>query len=550
MEDELLDALDIIEEVESVIPLTSLAFVEPVGLPQHPEEGFIVTLSTNREGLLAPGSDLAAQEAMQPTVATALGSPGKVIMGPAFQSAVGRQLTLLATAAPNAGVDGAVVTIVDLSDFIHGLHALHIPQGLHLRLIEESEREIAGRLRRTIIGSDAAPSETVQTFTILTDSGQMQWEFNWDVLPGYLGGPATQLADVVQLGGTVLIALAFAMIGFLSIQNAKVSLLVRERTVELSTANTALKKQIAERRQAEEALRESEELFRTIGTAAQDAIIVIDNDANISYWNEAAEGMFGYAEAEVLGENLHDLLSPPRFHDDHRRGFAHCRETGEGPGVGRTVELWAFRKSGEEFPISLSLSSVKLRGKWQAIGIVRDVTERKRAEETIKHLAYHDTLTGLPNRRLFNDRLNLAMAHAERNQQKLAVILFDLDHFKEVNDTLGHSVGDQLLQVVGERLTSLLRKGDTVARMGGDEFMLLLPEIAQVEDAAEVAQKILEAIREPYVFDGHELHITTSIGIALYPDDGEDGDTLMKNADIAMYRAKDQGRDNYQSWQQ
>jgi len=127
-------------------------------------------------------------------------------------------------------------------------------------------------------------------------------------------------------------------------------------------------------------------------------------------------------------------------------------------------------------------------------------------------------------------------------------MLFDLDHFKDVNDTLGHGVGDQLLQAVSERLTSLLRKGDTVARMGGDEFMLLLPEIAGGEGAAEVAHKILEAIREPYEFDDHEIHVTTSIGIALYPDAGKDGDTLMKSADIAMYRAKDLGRDNCQRY--
>lgn len=178
----------------------------------------------------------------------------------------------------------------------------------------------------------------------------------------------------------------------------------------------------------------------------------------------------------------------------------------------------------------------------------QEITERMRAEEIIKQMAYHDALTGLPNRRLFSDRLKVAMAHAQRNQRRLAVMLFDLDHFKDVNDTLGHSMGDRLLQAVGERLTSLLRKEDTVARMGGDEFMVLLPEVAGGEGAAEVAQKILESIREPFVFDGHEIHVTTSIGIALYPDAGEDGDTLMKNADIAMYRAKDQGRDNYQSW--
>ena len=149
---------------------------------------------------------------------------------------------------------------------------------------------------------------------------------------------------------------------------------------------------------------------------------------------------------------------------------------------------------------------------------------------------------------LFNDRLNMALAHAHHGQLLLAVMLLDLDHFKDVNDTLGHSVGDELLQAVGERLASLLRKGDTVARMGGDEFMLLLPEIDRVEDAAKVAPKVLEAIREPFIFDGHELTITTSIGIAIYPEDGEDADTLMKNADIAMYRAKDGGRDNYQCY--
>jgi len=179
---------------------------------------------------------------------------------------------------------------------------------------------------------------------------------------------------------------------------------------------------------------------------------------------------------------------------------------------------------------------------------VRYAIERKRAEETIRQLAYHDYLTGLPNRRLFNDRLNLEMAHANRNQQKLAVMLLDLDDFKDVNDTLGHSVGDQLLQAVAQRLRSLLRQSDTVARMGGDEFMLILPEIAEEEGATKVATKVLAAFRKPFVFDGHEIRITTSMGIALYPDDGEDSDTLMKNVDIAMYRAKDRGRDNVQRY--
>lgn len=177
-----------------------------------------------------------------------------------------------------------------------------------------------------------------------------------------------------------------------------------------------------------------------------------------------------------------------------------------------------------------------------------ELVERKRAEETIRRLAYHDALTGLPNRALFNDRLGVALAQARRKQQKLAVMLMDLDHFKIVNDELGHTAGDQLLQAVGERLTSLLRESDTVCRMGGDEFLLLLSDMAKVEYAGAAAARILEIIRKPFVLEEQGLRITTSLGIAIYPDDGEDADTLIKNADAAMYRAKEKGRDNYQRY--
>ena len=191
---------------------------------------------------------------------------------------------------------------------------------------------------------------------------------------------------------------------------------------------------------------------------------------------------------------------------------------------------------------ALALSSTLRR--WRELRY--EIAKLKQTEETIKQLAFHDSLTGLPNRRLFNDRLNVAIAYAQRNQHKLAMLLLDLDQFKDVNDTLGHSVGDELLKAVGERLMNLLRKSDTVARMGGDEFMLILPEMARCEDAAKVATKILESFQEPFSFDGYELRITTSIGIAIYPHDGEDSDTLVKNADIAMYRAKEQGRYTYE----
>jgi diguanylate cyclase (GGDEF)-like protein len=178
----------------------------------------------------------------------------------------------------------------------------------------------------------------------------------------------------------------------------------------------------------------------------------------------------------------------------------------------------------------------------------RELSERKKAEETIRQMAFHDTLTGLPNRALFNDRLGVALAHARRHKHRVAVMLLDLDHFKEVNDTLGHSVGDQLLKAVGDRLFSLLRESDTVSRMGGDEFLLLLPEMADPAHASSAAERILQSIRQPFVLESHTIHITTSLGIAIYPDDGTDGDTLVKKADLAMYRVKEEGRDSYQRY--
>jgi len=429
---------------------------------------------------------------------------------------------------------------------------------------------------------------------------------------------------------------------------------------------------ITERKRIACALEESAERFRSVVQTATDAVVSIDAHGSIVFWNQAAEIMFGYSADEVMSKPL-TFVMPERFREAHIKGLNRTVAGGESKIIGRTVEIAAIRRDQSEFPVELSLA------KWQTseglyfTAIIRDITERKRLEESLRQseekyrtilenmedayfeidlagnltffndsmcralgysreelmgmdsractaqedvervyetlvemyrtgepsritsfkfirkdggtrfsdtrislllnekgeivgfrgigrddterrrlvqkldeMATHDPLTGLPNRLLLNDRLAVGLTQAQRNDTRLAVMMLDLDRFKDVNDVLGHGVGDELLKAVGERLTGLVRKSDTVARMGGDEFVLLLAQIAKIEDATKVAQKILEAFRKPFVLGGHQIHTTTSIGIAIYPEDGEDGEALFKNADTAMYWVKEQGRDNYE----
>jgi 5-methylcytosine-specific restriction enzyme A len=177
------------------------------------------------------------------------------------------------------------------------------------------------------------------------------------------------------------------------------------------------------------------------------------------------------------------------------------------------------------------------------------ITERRQSGEEIQRMAYHDSLTGLPNRNLFSDRLGIALAQAQRNQKTVGVAMLDLDKFKDVNDTLGHDVGDLFLKAATERLNTVLRKGDTIARFGGDEFVLILPDLKTIENAIQVVQKIIDSFCKPFLINTHQLIVTTSIGIAVYPNDGTDEAMLLKNADIAMYQAKQAGRARYQLYE-
>jgi diguanylate cyclase (GGDEF)-like protein/PAS domain S-box-containing protein len=299
---------------------------------------------------------------------------------------------------------------------------------------------------------------------------------------------------------------------------------------------------LLERKRAEEAMRLRD---RAIAAASNGIAITDPNqpDNPVIYCNPALERITGYTQEEILGRNLRFLQGPdtdPATISEIRNALKEEREC--------WVVLKNYRKDGSPFWNELTIAPVRdEKGRLtHFIGVQADITQRKRDEETIRHLAYDDALTGLPNRTLFNDRLTLALAQAHRNREKLAIMLVDLDRFKIINDTLGHAIGDQLLRGVAQRLVSSLREGDTVARLGDDEFALLLPGMDQIEDVAKTAQKIIEIVKSAFYFEGHELYVTPSIGIALYPNDGEDVQTLLKNANTALHRAKEQGRNTYQ----
>jgi diguanylate cyclase (GGDEF)-like protein/PAS domain S-box-containing protein len=284
-------------------------------------------------------------------------------------------------------------------------------------------------------------------------------------------------------------------------------------------------------------------LSATVFDNSSDAIMVSDHKNRIISVNSAFCEITGYAREEVLGKDPKMLSAGRQQREFYLELWNSLGETGKWSG-----EIWNRRKTGELYPEWLSISTVKNNhgGITHYVGIFSDITERKQAEERVRHLAHYDALTDLPNRTLFHDRLQQALIQALRSHEQVAVMFIDLDRFKVINDTLGHCVGDLLLQAVAQRLTNCVRQGDTVCRQGGDEFVILLPTIIHAEDAALVAQKILDSVIQPYYLENHELHISSSIGISFFPNDGTSAEILMKNADVAMYRAKDLGRNNYQ----
>jgi len=292
-------------------------------------------------------------------------------------------------------------------------------------------------------------------------------------------------------------------------------------------------------------LRESERQLDSILNEAAEAMLVVSSDGVIERFNLAAQRLFGYGAEEARTLNLRQLTVELAF-DEATDTASQPHPTWIKPLLGGRREITGRRKDGTIFPLELSLSEIGMGPRPPRFtAVVRDITDRKSWENRIYTLAYTDSLTGLPNRLLLRDRLEHAIAAGQRNRSMVGVLFFDLDHFKAINDSYGHHVGDELLREIARRTTGCVREIDTVCRLGGDEFVLVLPELHDAADAGAVARKLLAVLSQPYEIDGHELHITPTLGISIFPQDGPDADALVRNADTAMYHAKESGKNDY-----
>ena len=303
---------------------------------------------------------------------------------------------------------------------------------------------------------------------------------------------------------------------------------------------------IQQQRAARKAMDEAAQHTLTILDNMLDGVLTTDRNGLIATFNRAACSIFGYGANEVLGRNV-GMLTPDAYMGEHDPQLPLFKTAGSNYLVGKPREMLGKRKDGSIFPMSVAISKIARAGRPTFVAVVRDITERRQREQEIQRLAFFDPLTQLPNRRLLLDRLKRTQMNSARVEQHGALMFLDLDHFKLLNDTMGHDLGDELLQQVAARLKTCVREGDTVARLGGDEFVMLLEGLGQSSNesaahAEAVAGKILGALGQPYELRGHPYESTPSIGIVVFKGDSQSTDELLKKADVAMYRAKAAGR--------
>ena len=319
-----------------------------------------------------------------------------------------------------------------------------------------------------------------------------------------------------------------------------------ERHVRLTIAPTAGSESVyiyAEDVTQQKLFHQQQQMVSKVFEKSVEGIIIADADGTVQMVNRAFTGITGFEPEEVLGKEMNALRA-----DKHSAAFMEeiwkeLTESGQWTG-----EYWNRRKGGEAYPEWLTLSIIKDEKDrvMNYVAIFHDITEIKRSQEEIHYQAHHDALTGLPNRVLLEDRLAQALHRSQRNRTKVAVLFLDLDNFKRINDSLGHELGDEILKKTGIRLTKCIREVDTVARLGGDEFIVVLTDVVEQDMVARVAGRLLDAFKRPFTLQGRELLVSVSIGITLYPEDAVDAGELIRNADMAMYQAKEGGRSNYQ----
>lgn len=282
-----------------------------------------------------------------------------------------------------------------------------------------------------------------------------------------------------------------------------------------------------------------EDRYRALFDLAADCLMILDLDGTIRDINRTGYERLGYTRDEMIGMNITEL-DPPEFAAMVPKRFDEIEKSGA------IFESAHLRKDGTVMPIEIHSRVIELDGEKVIFGVVRDISGRRTTEQKIAQLAHFDVLTNLPNRILFYDRLDQAVARARRYRQKFAVLFLDLDGFKQINDKFGHHAGDRLLGMVAARLAENVRDMDTLARVGGDEFIFILNNVDHSDNAELVANKILESLSHPFVVNGNSCLIGCSIGISIFPDDTDDSETLVKMADDAMYMAKTRGKNNYQ----
>lgn len=330
--------------------------------------------------------------------------------------------------------------------------------------------------------------------------------------------------------------------------NLNLEHLVKARTEDLSNINASLRQEIEQRKRTELELFNQKQLAIVTLESIGDAVITTNMQSEVTYLNPVAEKMTGWSKAEAMGRPILEVFRI--LNESTRKLAANPVDVvlAHNKVCGLANHTLLIAKSGAEYAIEDSAAPIRDQD-GNILGVVlvfHDVSDARQMAQKMTYLAEHDYLTDLPNRLLLTDRITQAISAAKRRGSKLAILFFDIDHFKRVNDTLGHEVGDQLLKVLSKKLQMCIRASDTLSRQGGDEFVVLLPELTDDAVPAEIAQKILFSIKDPISIANHELFITASIGIAVYPDDGDNVDVLTRHADAAMYHAKNSGRNNYQ----